>query len=170
MNQSQVVHVIVDDVIDRKTAKSNMWWEKYHFIQKNIFASSIYFLFKVCGVLPDTSGRIEDKTVEQYYRPFRKSSPDQTREGLYKIISSDEKVFSWIIDKIKSWTESLPRWRWSPDLCRRGRGHQPVSSAETEALPAEGRCDLRCSLDAPGQLEQVKQLEIQEISKYDIIN
>ena len=59
--------------------------EKYDFIENNFFASSIYFLFQVCGVLPDTSGRIEDKTVEQYHRPFRKSSPDQTREGLYKI-------------------------------------------------------------------------------------
>ena len=65
--------------------------EKYDFrefifsVENNIFASSIYFLFQVCGVLPDTSGRVEDKTVEQYHRPFRKSSPDQTREGLYKI-------------------------------------------------------------------------------------
>ena len=25
VNQSRVVHVIVDDVIDRKTAKNNMW-------------------------------------------------------------------------------------------------------------------------------------------------
>ena len=25
VNQSQIVHVIVDDVIDRKTAKTNMW-------------------------------------------------------------------------------------------------------------------------------------------------
>ena len=28
VNQSQIVHVIVDDVIDKKTSKSNMWYNK----------------------------------------------------------------------------------------------------------------------------------------------
>ena len=68
--QSKVVHVVVDDVINKRLARSNMWWGS------TVLTPLLTRLsLKVCGALPDGSGTSEDKVVEQYERLSRNSSP-----------------------------------------------------------------------------------------------